>query len=89
MGGFDPVIPNTGRQELELKSAQDRQDDPTTESVQAFVVENGTARLRIVQTAEAGGSEIRVLSGIEPGEKVAALNLDQLYDGAPVETVGR
>ncbi|MEZ5364330.1 MAG: efflux RND transporter periplasmic adaptor subunit [Bryobacterales bacterium] len=64
-------------------------NDPTTESVQAFVVENGTARLRIVQTAEAGGSEIRVLSGIEPGEKVAALNLDQLYDGAPVETVGR
>jgi hypothetical protein len=31
-GGFRPVIPQTGRQELEVKSAQDRADDPTTET---------------------------------------------------------
>ena len=32
MGGFDPVIPNTGRQELEVKSAEDRLDDSSTDT---------------------------------------------------------
>lgn len=64
-------------------------NDPTTESTQAFVIEDGVARLRVVQAGETTGNETRVLSGIAAGEKVAAINLDQLYDGSPVEIVGR
>src|SRR5690606_23704276 len=59
-------------------------NDPTTESTQAFVIEDGVARLRVVQAGEGTGAERRVLSGVAAGERVAALNLDQLYDGAPV-----
>jgi multidrug efflux pump subunit AcrA (membrane-fusion protein) len=64
-------------------------NDPTTESTQAFVIEDNVARLRVVQAGETSGNDVRVLSGLEPGETVAAINLDQLYDGAPVEIMGR
>jgi multidrug resistance efflux pump len=58
--------------------------DKTTDSNQAFVIENGKARLRVVQIGEVAGDSIRVVSGIGSGEVVATSNQTELFDGAPV-----
>lgn len=50
-----------------------------------FVVENGTAHLRIVKTGEKVGNMVVVLSGLHPGEKVAVTKVEDLVDGARVE----
>jgi multidrug efflux pump subunit AcrA (membrane-fusion protein) len=58
--------------------------DKTTDSNQVFVIENGKARLRVVQIGEPAGDAIRVVSGIASGEVVATNNQTELFDGAPV-----
>lgn len=60
------------------------QRDKTTDSYQAFTVENGAARLRVVVPGDAEGDSIRILSGLNGGETVATSNLNELFDGAPV-----
>jgi multidrug efflux pump subunit AcrA (membrane-fusion protein) len=59
--------------------------DKTTDSNQAFVIQDGKARLRVVQLGEAAqDGSIRVVSGIAPGETVALNKQNELFDGAAV-----
>lgn len=63
--------------------------DKTTDSNQAFAIDNGKARLRVVQIADAaGGDMVRVLSGLAPGDTVATGNIGTLFDGQSVVTKG-
>lgn len=59
-------------------------NDPATGSSRVYVIENNTARLRVVQAGEAAGDLVRVVNGVSANEVVVTSNLDQLYDGAPV-----
>ena len=64
-------------------------EDVNTNSYRLFVVdEENRARLRVLQlAARQEGDQVRVTSGVKEGERVAASNLGELYDGAPVEPV--
>lgn len=53
-----------------------------------FVVTNGVARERLVQTGDIVESSIQVTRALQPGEWVVVAGASQLYDGAPVEVVG-
>ena len=61
--------------------------NPDTNSSQAFVVENGRARARVVRLGDAEDSMLRILSGVAAGETLASSRLGQLYDGAAVRAV--
>lgn len=52
-----------------------------------FVVEESTARLRLVRTGGANGGQVEVLAGLDPDEVVVISNLGQLRDGQPVRLV--
>jgi RND family efflux transporter MFP subunit len=52
---------------------------------QVFVIENGTARARLVTTGAALGGRLEVLSGLRAGETIAAPAPAELRDGSPVE----
>ncbi|HWI17412.1 MAG TPA: efflux RND transporter periplasmic adaptor subunit [Vicinamibacterales bacterium] len=58
--------------------------DPNTNSFQAFVVEQGVVRLRVLQVAGEDQQQVRVRSGLDAGAVVATSALDQLFDGAVV-----
>ena len=58
--------------------------DPTTQSSSIYVIEDGAARLRVVQIGEQEGDYIRIISGVGENETVATGNLKELYDGAAV-----
>jgi membrane fusion protein (multidrug efflux system) len=60
--------------------------DKTTDSNQAFVIQNGKARLRVVQVGDAAGDSVRIVSGILAGEVVALNNQNELFDGAAVSS---
>lgn len=59
-----------------------------TDSLGVYVIENDTARLRVIQidenTPEESG-EVRVISGLNAGERIAAANLNELFDGAKIQ----
>lgn len=60
--------------------------EANTDSVAIYVVQNNTARLRIVQVDEDRlneDEEVRILSGLASGERVA-VGGEQLFDGANV-----
>ncbi len=61
--------------------------DRTTDSNEVFVVDDGKARLRVVTLGEVEGGQIRVLSGLNAGERVAIDKQPDLYDGALVSTM--
>jgi len=52
---------------------------------QVFVVESGSARVRLVTLGQRGQSSAEVLSGLSQGEKVVAPVPAGLADGAAVE----
>jgi multidrug resistance efflux pump len=58
--------------------------DKTTDSNQAFVIQDGKAHLRVVQVGEVSDGAVRVVSGIAAGEVVALNKQNELYDGAVV-----
>ena len=60
--------------------------DKTTDSNQAFVIQDGKAHLRVVQIGDVAGDSIRVVAGIAAGEVVATSNQTELFDGAAVVT---
>lgn len=60
--------------------------DPNTNSRRVFVLENGAARLRVVQVAEEQQGQVRIVSGVKAGEIVATSRLAELFDGVPVDT---
>jgi len=60
--------------------------DKTTDSNQLYAIENGKARLRVVVLGDADGGQIRIASGLTGSETVAVSRLNELYDGALVES---
>jgi len=59
-------------------------NDQTTNSYRAFVIVEGTARLRVLQLGTEKGDFVQILNGLNPDETVATSNLEQLYEGARV-----
>lgn len=49
-----------------------------------FVIDDGTARLRLVKTGKTLGDHVELVSGVEEGERVVVEGLDRLHDGQPV-----
>ncbi|HVF50958.1 MAG TPA: efflux RND transporter periplasmic adaptor subunit [Pyrinomonadaceae bacterium] len=58
--------------------------DQNTQSYRVFVIQNETAKLRVVQIGQAEGDMMQIISGVQPDEIVATSNLQQLYEGARV-----
>ena len=63
--------------------------DPNTNSSRVFVVEGDVVRLRVVQAGPAVEDGVRIVSGVNPGERVATSALADLFDGAKVTLVER
>ncbi len=58
--------------------------DESTQAYRAFVIEDGVAKLHVVQPGSEEGDSVQILSGLEPDSVVATSNLDKLYEGAKV-----
>ncbi|MFN6963700.1 MAG: efflux RND transporter periplasmic adaptor subunit [Pyrinomonadaceae bacterium] len=59
-------------------------NDPTTQSYRVFVIEDGVAKLKVVQPGTEEGDSMQILSGLDADKTVATSALDQLYEGAKV-----
>jgi len=59
-------------------------NDQATQSYRVFVIQEGVAKLRVVQQGIEEGDYQQIISGVEPEEIVATSGLDQLYEGARV-----
>jgi len=59
-------------------------DDRATQSMKVFVIQDGIAKLRVVQLGADEGEAVQVLSGVDADETVATSNLDKLFEGAKV-----
>ncbi len=51
----------------------------------AFVVQNGTASLRLVRSGKTIEDKVQILAGLSPGESIACEGVSSLRDGQPVE----
>ena len=60
-------------------------NDQNTNSYRAFVIQDGTAHLRVVQIGDEENGWLQILSGVQGNEIVATNNLPQLYEGAKVQ----
>ena len=58
--------------------------DQATQSSKVFVIQEGIAKLRVVQLGIEEGDAYQILSGVDADETVATSNLEQLYEGARV-----
>lgn len=56
----------------------------STQSYRVFVIQEGVAKLRVVQLGVEEGDSWQIISGVEADETVATSNLDQLFEGAKV-----
>ena len=59
-------------------------NDATTQSFRVFVIQDGVAKLRVVQLGIEEGDAVQILSGVDADETIATSNLDKLYEGAKV-----
>lgn len=59
-------------------------NDQTTQSYRVFVIQDGVAKLRVVQIGTEEGDSMQILSGVNADETVATSSLDKLYEGANV-----
>lgn len=60
-------------------------NDQSTQSYRIFVIQEGIAKLKVVQLGTEEGDMVQILSGVEGDQVVATSNLDQLYEGAKVQ----
>lgn len=60
-------------------------NDQSTQSYRVFVIQDGIAKLRVVQLGTEEGDSIQILDGLGADETVATSNLEQLYEGAKVQ----
>lgn len=60
-------------------------NDQATQSYRCFVIQDGTAKLRVVQLGTEEGDTVQILDGVNADEMVATSNLPQLYEGAKVQ----
>jgi multidrug efflux pump subunit AcrA (membrane-fusion protein) len=58
--------------------------DEATQSYRVFVVQDGIAKLKVVQLGTEEGDWVQILSGVAADETVATSSLPQLYEGARV-----
>jgi multidrug efflux pump subunit AcrA (membrane-fusion protein) len=58
--------------------------DQPTQSYRVFVIQDGIAKLRVVQVGVEEGGYQRIITGVEPDETVATSAVDQLFEGARV-----
>ena len=61
--------------------------DANTNSFRVFAVKDNVARLRVVQPGPERDGAVRILSGVEPGDRLVTSGLAQLFDGAAVRPV--
>ena len=59
-------------------------NDQPTQSYRVFVIQEGIAKLRVVQLGIEEEDWWQIVTGVEADEIVATSNLDQLYEGAKV-----
>ena len=59
-------------------------NDQTTQSFRVFVIQDGVAKLRVVQLGTDEGDFQQIITGVNADETVATSNLEQLYEGAKV-----
>ena len=59
-------------------------DDQATQNRRVFVIVEGVAKLRTVQTGTEENGMVQILDGVAAEETVATSNLPQLYEGAKV-----
>ena len=59
--------------------------DSASNASRVFVIENGRARVRVVEAGATENGTTRIVSGLSRGAIVAASHLPDLYDGAPVD----
>jgi len=60
-------------------------EDPTTQSYKIFVIEDGVARLRVVQIGLIDSDSIQILSGLNPNETIATSSHPDLFEGVKVK----
>ena len=60
-------------------------NDQNTQSSRVFVIQDGVAKLRVVQIGTEENDSIQILSGVNAGETVATGVLDKLFEGARVQ----
>jgi multidrug efflux pump subunit AcrA (membrane-fusion protein) len=60
-------------------------NDQNTNSYRVFVIQDTTARLRVVQVGDEENGKVQILTGVQANEEVATSNLQQLYEGAKVQ----
>jgi len=60
-------------------------DDQATQNRRVFVIVDGIAKLRTVQTGTEENGTTQILNGVAADEMVATSNLPQLYEGAKVQ----
>jgi membrane fusion protein, multidrug efflux system len=58
--------------------------DKTTDSYQVFVIDNNTARLRVVVPGDPDGDQLRIVNGLTGTETLATTHQSELFDGAAV-----
>ncbi len=61
-------------------------NDLSTQSYRAFVVVDGIVKLKVLQLGTEEGDFYQILDGLNADETVATSNLDQLYEGARVNS---
>ncbi len=60
-------------------------NDQSTQSYRVFVIQEGVAKLRVVQLGTEENDTMQIVSGVNADETVAVSNLAQLYEGAKVQ----
>lgn len=59
-------------------------NDQATQAYRVFVIQDGIAKLRVVQIGTEENDVVQILDGVAADETVATSNLDKLYEGAKV-----
>lgn len=62
-------------------------NDQSTQSYRVFAIQDGIAKLRVVQLGTEEGDTIQIINGVNADETVATNNLPQLFEGAAVEII--
>jgi membrane fusion protein (multidrug efflux system) len=78
----------TGTQAAMLPSTAVFSDDAGNPSVWVVDAETMQVSRRKVEVADMTGSEIRVLSGLQPGDRVAVSGVNNLREGLQVRELG-
>jgi HlyD family secretion protein len=59
----------------------------STDKTRAVIIDGTTARSRPIQTGLVGDELVEIVSGIQPGDKVATVGKERVQDGETVRPV--